>query len=71
MISTGETILNHENIWQIRNFRNRNPFTDYLQGKLRSIRLIPHVPYTEGKPEHENRSSDGWSFPERKTRQAG
>ena len=71
MISTGETILNRENIWQIRNFRNRNPFTDYLQGKQTSIRLIPHVPYTEGKPEHENRSSDGWSFPERKTRQAG
>ena len=45
--------------------------SDYLQGQWKSARLIPHVPFSDGRPDHENRSGDGWSFTDRQTRQAG
>ena len=51
--------------------RNKNPFSDYLQGQQKSSRLIPHVPFSDGRPDHANRSGDGWSFSDRQTRQAG
>lgn len=54
-----------------QNSRNKNPFTDYLHGQQKSARLIPHVPFSDDRPEHANRSGDGWSFSDRQTRQAG
>lgn len=60
-------------VWRKTNYlyRNKNPFTDYLHGQQKSARLIPHVPFSDDRPEHANRSGDGWSFSDRQTRQAG
>lgn len=52
-------------------YRNKNPLSNYLHGQWKTARLIPHVPFSDGRPDHENRSGDGWSFTDRQTRQTG
>ena len=71
-VFTGETSLTVRKFLKIRqHFWNKNPFSDYLQGQQKTARLIPHVPFSDGRPDHANRSGDGWSFSDRQTRHAG